>query len=262
METRSEFLEKLFGLKGKAALVVGGTSGIGRAIALGLASAGADVVASSRRRQRVEQTASELRQLGARTLSFPCDVQNYDTLVALRDAILSEFGAIDILVISSGVVSRFPSVELPEQEFHRILDTNLTGTFRALQVFGRPMIERQRGAIINIASIGSFRSIVGLAHYTASKAGVVALTESLACEWAPHHVRVNAIAPGSFPTELNEELLKIPGRVAHVLSRIPMNRFGELTELVGAAIYLASDAASFVTGATITVDGGFLAGGL
>lgn len=262
METRSEFLEKLFGLQEKVAVVLGGTSGIGKAIALGLASAGADVVASSRRQQRVEETAKELRQLGARTLAIPCDVQKYDTLVALRDAVFNEFRAIDILVISSGVISKFPTVELPEQEFSRVLDTNLTGTFRALQVFGRPMIERKSGAIINIASIASFRSVMELPHYTASKAGVVALTKSLADEWAPYHVRVNAIAPGPFPTELNEKLMKIPGRAAHLLSRVPMNRFGGVTELVGAAIYLASDAASFVTGATIIVDGGVLARGL
>jgi NAD(P)-dependent dehydrogenase (short-subunit alcohol dehydrogenase family) len=255
-------LEHLFGIRSQISVVLGGSSGIGKTIALGYARAGAHVVASSRRGPLVEATAGEIRALGAKTLALTCDVLDYNSVSALLDAVLAEFGRVDILVMCSGVNSRKATVDLPEHEFTRTIDTNLTGTFRANQIFGRQMIRQGKGAIINIASVAGFRSVVGMPHYSASKAGVIALTESLAAEWGQCGVRVNAIAPGPFATELNREILKIPGRVDYILDHVPMKRFGELDELVGAAIYLASDAASYVTGATLRVDGGFLARGI
>ncbi len=251
-------MKEWFDLEDKVAVVVGGATGIGRAIALGYARAGAHVVASSRRRQQVEETAHEIVVLGRKTLRLTCDVQNPGTLVELCDAVVAEFGRVDILVVSSGVLCKAPSIEMPEEDLVRVIDINLNGTFRANQVFGRQMIAQKGGAIINIASVAANRSVVEMAPYGASKAGVISLTRALGSEWARFHVRVNAISPGPFKTPLNVELLKIPGRADLVLSRLPMNRFGELEELVGTAIYLATDASSYVTGTTIPVEGGYL----
>ncbi len=248
-----------FDLEDKVAVVVGGTSGIGRAIATGYAQAGANVVASSRRLQQVEETAEEIAALGSRTLVLTCDVQDSGSLAGLCEAVVEEFGIIDILVVSSGVICKAPSAHMPEEDLVRVIDINLNGTFRANQVFGRQMIAQERGAIINIASVAGSRGILELAPYAASKAGVISLTGTLGAEWARYNVRVNAISPGPFKTPLNVELLKIPGRAELALSRLPMNRFGELEELVGTAIYLATDASSYVTGTTIPVEGGFLA---
>ena len=254
-----KFLEELFGLKGKVAVVLGGTSGIGKAIAIGYAQAGADVVASARRAELVNETVDELETIGARTLTLTSDVQNYESLVALREAVVKEFGRVDVLVVSSGILFNCPSQEMPEEELVRVVDTNLNGTFRASQIFGRQMIEQGGGSIVSISSIAGYRSIVGMAPYSASKAAVISLTGTLAAEWAQFNVRVNGIAPGPFKTGINVDLLKIPGRVERVMGRLPMKRFGETRETVGAALYLGSEASSFVTGATIAVDGGFLA---
>jgi NAD(P)-dependent dehydrogenase (short-subunit alcohol dehydrogenase family) len=252
----------LFDLSGKTAVVVGGTTGIGHALALGLADAGADVVSSSRRVEQVEQTAVEIESRGRKTLRFPSDVRDRSTLVALRDAVLQAFGKVDILINCAGITKRTPTLNVQEEEWNEILDTNLNGTLRGCQIFGESMIQRGSGRIINIASLSTFVGLFEVAAYGASKAAVGALTKTLAVEWSRHGVLVNAIAPGVFRTYLNSTLLDTTERGREFLTRTPMRRFGKTEELVGAAIYLASDAASFVTGEILVVDGGFLASGV
>jgi len=249
-------------LDGKVAVVIGGTSGIGRAIAHGLADAGADVVPTSRRVEQVEVAATEIEERGRRSLRLPSDVSERDSLQRLLEETVKAFGKVDILVNSAGRTKRAPTLDFSEGDWNDIIETNLTGTLRACQVFGRHMLEREYGRIINIASLSTFVALHEVAAYCASKAAVASLTKSLAVEWSIHGVCVNAIAPGVFRTELNQKLLDESERGREFLLRTPMKRFGNVKELAGAAIFLASDAASFVNGEILTVDGGFLASGV
>jgi NAD(P)-dependent dehydrogenase (short-subunit alcohol dehydrogenase family) len=249
-------------LKGKVAVVIGGTSGIGRAIALGFAEAGADVIPTSRRAEQVDETAREIEALGRRSLRVPSDVSDRASLEQLLHGAIDKLGKVDILVNSAGRTKRAPTIDFTEDDWDAIIDTNLTGTLRACQVFGRHMLERESGSIINIASLSTFVALKEVAAYSASKAAVGSLTKSLAVEWSSRGVRVNAIAPGVFRTALNQKLLDETERGREFLMRTPMRRFGNVDELAGAAIFLASDAASFVTGEILAVDGGFLASGV
>jgi len=250
-----------FDLTGRTAVVVGGTTGIGRALALGLADAGADVVATGRRSAAVDDVSAAIEQRGRRTLRHPADVGDSASLQALRDACLKTFGQIDIVVAAAGITKRMPTLEMSESDWSQILDTNVTGMFRTYQAFAPSMIARGSGRLIGVASLASFVGLQEVAAYTASKAAVAGLTRALSVEWARHGVTVNAIAPGVFETDLNREILK-GARGQEFKLRTPMGRFGKVDELAGAAVYLASDAASFVTGQLIAVDGGFLASGV
>lgn len=248
-------------LAGSVAVVVGGTSGIGLALTQGLAEAGADVVPTSRRPDLVDAAAAEVEARGRRSLRVTSDVLERGSLEDALRRVLAAFDRVDVLVSCAGRTKRTPTLEVSEEEWAGILDTNLTGTLRACQVFGRHMLERGRGRIVNIASLGSFVALHEVAAYNASKAGVAALTRTLAVEWGPRGVNVNAIAPGVFRTALNAGLLESE-RGREFLMRTPLRRFGRVEELQGACVFLASEAASFVNGEVLAVDGGFLASGV
>ena len=252
----------LLDLTGKTAVVIGGTSGIGFALARELAKAGADVVPTGRRAELARKAAAEVEALGRRSLALTCDVTDEASLEQLLKAVCTEFRSVQILVNSAGRIKRLPTLEFPDDEWNAILETNLNGTLRACRVFGRHMIERKYGRIINIGSLSCFVGLYEVAAYNASKAGVAALTKTLAIEWAASGVCVNALVPGVVRTDLNAALLDGTERGREFLLRTPMKRYGKVEELGGAAVFLASDAASFVTGHLLVVDGGFLASGV
>jgi len=253
---------ELFNLSGRVAVVMGGTSGIGRMMAVSLAQAGADVVATGRRENLVNEVAADIEKAGRQTLRQTTDASKRESIDALRDAVMKQLGRVDILLNAAGQIFRKPTVAITEAEWNNLIDVNLTGTLRSCQSFYEPLVKSGKGRVINIASLTSFVSFFEVAAYAASKSGVLGLTRSLAIEWAQKGVNVNAIAPGVFRTELNSGLLDGTDRGRELLMRTPMKRFGAIPELAGAAIFLSSDAASFITGQCITVDGGFLASGV
>ena len=252
----------LLDLTNKTAVVIGGTSGIGLALTKGLAQAGANVVPTGRRDEQVRSAAAEVVSFGRRSLVQTCDVTDNASIERLLNSACKEFGSVQILVNCAGRTKRMPTLEVPEEDWNAILETNLYGTLRACRVFGRHMIEKRYGRIINIGSLSSFVGLFEVAAYGASKAAVASLTKTLAIEWAASGVCVNALAPGVLRTDLNAALLDGTERGREFLMRTPMGRFGKLDELAGAAVFLASDAASFVTGHLLVVDGGIMASGV
>jgi NAD(P)-dependent dehydrogenase (short-subunit alcohol dehydrogenase family) len=253
---------KSLDLSGKVAVVIGGTSGIGKTMSVGLAEAGADVVPCSRRIEAADPVATEIESHGRRSLRLAADVADRQSLTAAREEILAKLGRVDILINCAGRIKRTPILDMPEEEWSAIIDTNLTGTLRACQVFAPPMLQQGWGRIVNIASLNSFVALLEVGAYAASKAGVAGLTKALAVEWGSRGVNVNAIAPGVFRTPLNQQLLDGTDRGRELKMRTPLKRFGTVDELIGAAVLLSSDAASFINGEVLVVDGGFLASGV
>jgi NAD(P)-dependent dehydrogenase (short-subunit alcohol dehydrogenase family) len=255
-------MRNVLDLTDRVAVVIGASSGIGQTIATGLAQHGADVIPSGRREPKLEEVCREIEALGRRTLLRTADATDRQSLDQLRDAVLNRFGRVDILVNAAGYTLKKPAVSIGEQEWASILDTNVTGVLRACQSFHEPLKSSGRGRVVNIASLSSFLAFHEVAAYSASKTALLSLTRSLACEWARDGISVNAIAPGVFPTELNREIILGTPRGSEMLMRTPMRRFGKPEELIGAAVLLASDGASFLTGQCIAVDGGYLASGV
>lgn len=246
-------------LKGKAALVIGGSGGIGGSIAEGFAAQGARVGIIGRRQEKVDAALAMLKKSGAEVSGHTADMRGARACGDAVDKIAQAFGGLDILVNSQGITVIKPAAELSEEDYNRVIDVNLNSVFFCCQAGYRHMREKG-GAMINIASLAGHRGWPMAVPYAASKHGVIAFTRTLASEWAKQRVRVNSISPGYYRTELTSALT--PARVENATARTPMGRFGELGELIGAAVFLASDEASYVTGADIAVDGGFLAQGI
>jgi NAD(P)-dependent dehydrogenase (short-subunit alcohol dehydrogenase family) len=249
-------------IRGRVVVVIGGTSGIGRALAVGFAEQDAVVVPAGRRQAQVEEACREVEEAGSQALAHTVDVASRESVEQLRDAVLERFGAVDVLVNAAGFTLKQPTDTITDEQWACVMNTNLSGALRACQAFHAALRQSGRGRVINIASLGSFLAFHEVAAYCASKSALLSLTRSLACEWARDGISVNAIAPGVFPTALNSSFIKDTTRGREILMRTPMGRFGYPKELVGAAILLASDGASFLTGQCIAVDGGYLASGV
>jgi len=248
----------LFELKGRVAIITGGSIGLGRQIAQGLAEMGADVVLCARKVSRCEEAAKELAQLGVRTLALECDVTQPESIDRATQEVVGQFGCIDILVNNAGISWGAPFEQMKLTDWDRVLSTNLTGTFLMAQSVGRVMISQRSGSVINVASVtgivGAPPEILQATAYHASKGAVISFTKDLACKWAAHNIRVNALAPGWFPTHMSEWV--IDHKKDSLLEAIPLRRFGSEDDLKGAAVFLASDASSYVTGQVLVVDGG------
>jgi len=248
-----------FDLTGKVALVTGASRGLGKGMALALAGAGADMVVAARGAEGLKQTAREIGDLGRETLAVPTDVAQVAQIRDLVRRTVDRFGHLDILIPAAGMNIRGPSVDYAEADWDRVIAVNLKGVFFTCQAAGRVMIEQRSGSIITVASLTTTFGFPGIASYCASKGGVGQLTKSLASEWAPHGVRVNAVAPGYYRTAMTEPLFQDPVSRGYILGRIPMDRPGLPEDLGGAAVFLASDASAYITGQVLYVDGGWTA---
>jgi len=248
----------LFDLSGRAALVTGGSRGLGLEIAEGLGEAGAAVALTARREEWLREAERTLRERGIDCVAVPCDISRPEAVRGLVDAVAARFGKIDVLVNNAGATWGAPVLEMPLDQWRRVLDTNLTGSFLVTQAAGRLMIDRRYGKIINIASIagltGNPPEVLDTIGYSAAKGGLIAFTRDLAVKWAPHNVYVNAIAPGFFRTRMTESLLD--RNQARIEAQIPLGRIGRPGELKGVAVFLASAASDYITGQIIPVDGG------
>jgi NAD(P)-dependent dehydrogenase (short-subunit alcohol dehydrogenase family) len=250
-------IKKLLDLSGRVAIITGGSVGLGRQMAEGLAEMGANLVLCARKKERCEQAAEELRQLGVKTMALGCDVKNPDQVHAVVNATVSQFGRIDILFNNAGTSWGAPVEEMKLDQWNKVIETNLTGTFLFSQAVGKVMVPQRRGKIINIASVAGLRGAppeFQAIGYHASKGGVIAFTKDLACKWGIHNIQVNAIAPGWFPTNMSQVVME--RNKDTFLGKIPLRRFGNGHDLKGAAAYLASDASDYVTGHVLVVDGG------
>src|SRR6202140_3259140 len=250
-------IKQLLDLSGRVAIITGGSVGLGRQMAEGFAEMGANLVLCARKKERCRQTAEELQKIGGRTLPSGCDVKDPASIRAVVEETVNEFGRIDILINNAGTSWGAPVEAMTLEQWNKVIETNLTGTFLFSQAVGKVMIAQRRGKIINIASVAGLRgsspkfSVIG---YSASKGGVIIFTKDLACKWGMHNIQVNAIAPGWFPTDMSEKVIE--RNKESLLANIPLGRFGGRNDLKGAAIFLASDASDFVTGHTLVVDGG------
>ena len=254
---RTKSVKKLFDLTGRVAVVTGGSIGLGRQMAEGLAEMGAHLVLCARKKERCEQAADDLRKLGVKTLALGCDVKSRADIEKAAEAALAKFGRIDILVNNAGTSWGASVEDMRLEDWNKVIETNLTGTFLFSQAVGRHMIAQRRGKIINIASVAGLHGsppALQAIGYHASKGGVIAFTRDLARKWGLHNIQVNAIAPGWFPTHMSQAVIE-RNREAFLKS-IPLNRFGNENDLKGAAVFLASDASDYVTGHVLVVDGG------
>ena len=249
----------LFSLSGRTALVTGASRGIGRAIAVALAEAGADVVCASTRRSGTDETAAAVRDSGRRAWQVSADLSDPEGPGVLADAAFEAAGEVHVLVNNAGTIRRHPALEFPLDDWQAVVQTNLTAVFQLAQRVGAPMVARGSGKVVNVASLLSFQGGVTVPAYTASKHGVAGLTKALANEWAAHGVTVNAIAPGYIRTDNTQALQDNETRNRQILERIPAGRWGEASDLGGAAVFLASRASDYVTGTVVTVDGGWMA---